>query len=417
MIELKTKTTLSQTEQINKNLDSKIIQNNKSNFINSRNFEIVTRDADLAQKIITQLDFDRTTNYLADYAWAYHDQDTKEEQQDDGSTKTVPITPHWHIGMHFTHSRRLSDVAAHYGVKTEFVQKIRKLSAYLSYLTHSNAIGKHVYPISVVHTTLENWEEMAQSAVADKYINLARIQKNSYLNRIRTGEINLYDLKNAKFTDENQESRVMCALYQIAKKDCEDAFATWQFQNQSGKREVDRNVIFLCGKPGLGKSHYPITFCEQNGLNPDRDMCWSSNNDFVQNYIGQKVLLLDDYRPEILPFNTWLNVLDNSLNNYVKSRYHDRMITADFILITTTVPFNDWIDFFRKRYPKEDMYQFSRRVNYLYEFSVKNIDVKVNNGKNINKTKRIWDKYKTIKNPSYKYIKDNSKLKNPNFVI
>ncbi|MEJ7485361.1 hypothetical protein WL639_11890, partial [Staphylococcus hominis] len=61
----------------------------------------------------------------------------------------------------------------------------------------------------------------------------------------------------------------------------------------------------------------------------------SANNDLFQDYKGQEVVIIDDLRPEDIALTDLLRLMDPNYTGSAKSRYNNKRITADLIIITT----------------------------------------------------------------------------------
>jgi adenosyl cobinamide kinase/adenosyl cobinamide phosphate guanylyltransferase len=98
-------------------------------------------------------------------------------------------------------------------------------------------------------------------------------------------------------------------------------------------------VWFVTGESQSGKTTWAKEYCKQH--NKDFYVS-SSDNDPLQDYKGQKVLILDDARDSTFSFNNLLKLLDNHTSSSVKSRYNNKVFNGDTIIITSVIPINKW---------------------------------------------------------------------------
>ena len=102
----------------------------------------------------------------------------------------------------------------------------------------------------------------------------------------------------------------------------------------------------------------------------------SSSNDPFQDYLGQKVIILDDLRDDVFSFADLLKILDNNTASSMKSRFSNKVFNGDMIIITTEVPLCLWFKDMQY-YPRgqESLYQLYRRISSYVKVSKTEIQV------------------------------------------
>ena len=124
-------------------------------------------------------------------------------------------------------------------------------------------------------------------------------------------------------------------------------------------------IIFIHGDSGSGKSTYAELYakmlCEKKGY---RDFARSSaSNDIMQDYMGEDIFILDDYRDvdemtgKAESLSDTLKMLDPHYASSSKSRYTNKTFMGKLIIITSTKDPLLWFEG-----TKEQRWQFFRRI-------------------------------------------------------
>ena len=137
-----------------------------------------------------------------------------------------------------------------------------------------------------------------------------------------------------------------CKIYQAKRKD----------EIMNSKDSIQ--VIFLEGGTGTGKTTFSRRYSEEHNLS----LCVSSsNNDPLQDYQGEDVLLIDDGRDNTFSYSDLLKILDNHTRTSIKSRYSNKFFTGNTIILTSYVPLHEWYSQKSER-DDDDLQQLIRRV-------------------------------------------------------
>lgn len=122
-----------------------------------------------------------------------------------------------------------------------------------------------------------------------------------------------------------------------------------------------RDVIFIQGESGVGKTTYAKAMAEKLGYK-----CYitSTGKNLFDDYRGEECIIMDDFRDNVLPFNEVLKVLDNNTPCKVSARYYNKYIIAKLIIITSSKPFNSFYKAVAEK-DAEQYVQLARRVNTL----------------------------------------------------
>ncbi len=300
-----------------------------------------------------------THRTIKEWAYIIHDKDYK--------SNGTPKEPHIHLYLNFGQSNaNFKTVAKWFKDEEQYVSKVKgRKSDILLYLTHQNAPDKYQYSIEDIKSNID-----IEQAIDDD-------QKNHSL--IENIKQTVTDFMQEKTTYAQAQKRL-----QDIKKLCDDEKVTakwlsafdmvqkiWKQQcimSTKGKR--DMQIIFIYGDSGSGKSTYAELYakmlCEKKGY---RDFARSSaSNDILQDYMGEDILILDDYRDvdemtgKSENLSDTLKMLDPHYASSSKSRYTNKTFRGKLVIITSTKDPLRWFEG-----TKEQRWQFFRRISMLIE--------------------------------------------------
>lgn len=287
------------------------------------------------------------TGHLKRYCYIYHDKDVLE----DGTLKK----PHWHLFLQFDIQYNTANVAQWFEIQENYVNKIwcgRYETASL-YCIHKHDLGKYQYNIEDVVANFDY-----AKLVEDDDRKIAKKNKKARLQEIIT------NIENGTIREYNYHCYISCNEYIDYKAEIDKAFQYRRDKKQ--KEERNQKVIFITGVSGSGKTTFAKDFAISKNLS---FYVSSGSNDVLDGYQGQDVLILDDLRPSVMGLSDLLKMLDNNTNSTVKSRYHNKLLECQFIIITSILELET---FFHNVFSEEveSIIQFKRRCSYYFKFDI-----------------------------------------------
>ncbi len=305
--------------------------------MNLRHMEIVTDQDKL------KVDIQATCmKYKTIKQWAYilHDKDD--------------TRPHYHIYLNFNPSSADTKmVASWFEVPENFIEKVkRRKTDMLLYLTHGNESqkNKHQYSPSEIVANFDVQGEIEQSKIIGDFKHYSYAEMLQYANTLPIVE----------------KTKALNQLKKLWELEC-------LCNNLATDREIQ--VMFVTGKAGSGKTYYAKKLLKSMEF----DFCVSSSsNDPLQDYLGQKALILDDLRDEAFKFEDFLKLIDNNTQSSISSRFRNKVFLGELIVITSSVPLVYWYkrtDVNGKRIPFDSLQQLYRRINCYVTVDDQNVTV------------------------------------------
>lgn len=256
---------------------------------------------------------------------------------------------HYHIYLNFGGSSiDTKDVAKWFYFGENFVSRVKGRSADMyKYLTHSNDSQKfkHQYDWSEVIANFNVQEESVKNDIIGHFDKFSYAQQIKYVSTLPP----------------DSRASVVCKLDKL-----------WKLRCKELSLQPDRNmkVIFVCGKSGTGKSFYSKKLLDSLGL----DYCISSSsNDVFQDYMGQKAMIFDDLRDTTFKFYDFLKMLDNNTKSSCYSRFANKPIDCEYLVINTSIPLRFWYKELRYAGENESLIQLYRRISSYVEVKEKEV--------------------------------------------
>ena len=301
-------------------------------------------------EIMQQCNFGFTLDYvkqlctewtvIKDYAYILHDKDTKE----DGTPKE------WHIHLML----RFNDTVPTKAILSKLegvceVQQLQKMHSWnsaIAYLTHANDLTKHQYDENEVISNFE-WQVDRDKALASK----GRL--DTIIKGIDEGVIR----------EHNYTDHISMTEYTKYKRQIDNAFKYRLDKLEGANRMME--CVYITGASGTGKTTFAKHICEQREFSY---FVSSGSNDPFDNYKGQNAIILDDMRPDTTNLSDLLKLLDNNTASSVKSRYRNKVLECDLIIITSTLTMEQFFNGLNN-IDKESITQLKRRCAMVLKFT------------------------------------------------
>lgn len=270
---------------------------------------------------------------ISEYSYIIHDKDvyTKEDEQRNPQHTTGVLKPkHIHLLLKFSSPQKSYYIGKWFGLSENFVSKIKgKWEDAVLYQIHYNARDKYQYTVDDVTTNID----------IAKLIDNKNNEHDLFfiLNRIANGEIREYN--------KTQEIDPLMLITQ--NNLIERAFKVRQEHLLSTMEERNMQCIYITGESQTGKTTLAKRIAKEKDLSY---FVTSSSNDILDGYAQQPVIIVDDIRPSVMGFSDLLKMLDNHTMSTVKSRYKNKLVNCELIILTSILD----IDSFYKNVFKED---------------------------------------------------------------
>lgn len=266
---------------------------------------------------------ERKSHIVESYAYVIHDKDTystnDEKQNPEHKAGTLKV-PHVHILLRFSMPQKINSVASWFGLAPQFVAKlVGGWKPAVNYLTHANAPAKYQYDVDDVVANFD-----VQAAMVDKYQALEDVLK-----KIWSGEIREY----------NKTTQISYLMLIENAREIETAFKFRADYLQATQQERKTEVVYITGPAGCGKSTLARKIANEQGL---AYFVSSGSNDIMDGYMQQPCFIVDDVRPSSMGLSDFLKLLDNHNASLVKSRYKNKYLNCELIIITTVLPIEEF---------------------------------------------------------------------------
>lgn len=336
-------------------------------------------------------------NCILDYAYIIHDNDnyTAHDEKKNPDHKCGELKPaHIHLLLRFKKSQpqKLECVANWFGIKPNFISKINgSWEDACLYQIHKNAPDKHQYSADEVVSNFD-YEKLLHDE--ENKFNLQDI-----LRRILDGDIREYN----KTLEIDHIMLVSQARY------INEAFKVRSEHLQATIKERNTECVFITGGSGVGKSTLAKNIAKEKGLDY---FISSGSNDIMDGYSQEPCLIVDDMRPAVLGLSDLLKMLDNHTASSVKSRYKNKYLNCELIIVTTVLDINTFYqNVFAER--DEPITQLKRRCGTYIQMDAGTIYISIWDSKRMKYTapiaykNNVLDQYVSQENKTGKDVRNH----------
>lgn len=362
---------------------------------NLKRCEIVSNLKDKDGNILFDLDNMRlileTKKCIKHYSYIIHDKDcytSQDEAKNPEHKAGEPKTPHVHLLLRFHDNQPQNScyICKWFGLSENFVNRIcGKWEDAVAYQTHRNAPEKYQYsPEEEVHCNFD------YIAVCEQRDNDKNPLKEA-IEKILSGEIREY---NKTIEIDN------LLLVQYARQ-INEAFKVRSEYLLATAQDRQTECIFICGCSGSGKTTLAKKIAKTKGL---AYFMSSGSNDVLDGYAQQPCIILDDIRPSVMGLSDLLKMLDNFNVSSVKSRYKNKYVNCNLIIITTVLNIDTFYEnVFSEQ--KEPITQLKRRCGTYIRMDRETINISVWD----NKTMRYSSEVEYKNNLLQEYVPEERK--------
>lgn len=249
---------------------------------------------------------------------------------------------HYHLGVFLPSNRTLDDIVKWFSdidfVKSNSIQKIKShTNTYLCYLQHKTkdaiAAGKSA-PLDYAcsdgldfDTAIANYNEA--------------ISVDGIIENILSGSLRECDIYNSDdITD-------FIAKRKGAKSMIDNALKIYYNKKiLKGVKDMNeglsRKQAWIYGAPGSGKTILAEHMLLNNGYTTSDIYITASGKNPFDNYMGQRAIIIDDIDSDTMTAKTALKLMDMFTSSAIAARYSNKVIVADFIIVTSTISPIKW---------------------------------------------------------------------------
>ena len=284
------------------------------------------------------------------YAAIIHDKDLG--QNDEMSA------PHVHVQFYSNNKLAMKNLMemTKEKLKRQFSYMENKVQAF-KYLIHdtTNAQSKYQYSVHDVRSNFD-YEEFIRKHQSDSK------SVDSIITGIINGSITYTDL---------MEDDDLSLAYAKNRSKFDNALSIAIERKAKAQDNRSLSVVWIHSKySGIGKTKLAHMISNNYIKASDKNLSIyqsSANNDLFQDYRGQEIVIIDDLKPNDISMTDLLRLLDPHYVGSAKSRYNNKRITANLIIITAIL---SPVDFFTRMtvdFEQEPIEQLIRRLAYVCE--------------------------------------------------
>lgn len=217
---------------------------------------------------------------------------------------------------------------------------------------------------TICDTKLEKQiEDKTEEDEEERFLKKARKLKTKELALINWDEKNLNEVK---FDYVRSDPRVFTpSMYQ----QCEDRWFTYLETLEYSLENYFKKVIYIWAPVGgEGKTKYAKELALKSYNKFEVKLLPASTDNCMDQYSGEKCIILDDLRGSQFRYSTLLNMLDPYNSNSAAARYHNKAFTRCEQIIITSV--KSPLELYANENIQESIYQLIRRFNEMYKIEI-----------------------------------------------
>lgn len=294
--------------------------------------------------------------------------------------------PHIHVLFRAKEAQDVETVANAVGVAPEYIEYAKRGSEsynnMLAYLIHAKDKQKHQYSPNEVLTLVgvdykthfanlsTKWKIGALKKTANQKIhNLSDNQLESVIDKILTQEISRDEILTVP-EYKKAYARKKQLFERIFEVVAENKYKN--FQKNITNKKIEKLSIYIYGETGTGKTKFAKELAERirNFIYVYTGETWdsvslASKNPF-DDYNGEEIIILDDFRENTLEFKECLKVFGPNEVAPAAARYTNKKIYFHVAIITTTK--KPEMLFKKAREEElENINQFKRRMGFMID--------------------------------------------------
>ena len=239
--------------------------------------------------------------------------------------------PHIHVMLSFANARSVNSIAKLLCDDPQYIEVWQgNANNGYSYLIHATADAADDYqydPAKVIASFdyIAEIQSIQQQVSASKY----RSNVNTLLDLLLEGLITINEaeqrLSGSQYAQNHRKFEVVEA------KRLQNEYTKWRKEMIAQGKPIE--VVWLYGETETGKTRLSFVLAEQKG----QPYCLSgSSRDIFQTYDGEHTFILDELRPNTIPYHDLLRITDPFGKNVMApSRFRDKAVACDLIIITS----------------------------------------------------------------------------------
>ena len=254
---------------------------------------------------------------LDEWAYILHNKDVNEKQEH--------VRDHLHLILKYSNPQSIDHVAKIFNDQTQYIEiwngRINNAYSYLIHATN-NAKNKYQYSPKEVIASFDFEKKLKeiQTHISSKKVNIEKVLNDYAIGILSYSEL----VKKIGILNVAKNQRLINTIEEIKNEEQQKSWLE-EFKN---KKMV---TLWLWGGAGVGKTTYA-----KHLLKNKKYVVLGSSNDYFQDYHGEHYIIINDLRPEDLKYADLLRILDPyEHNKSAPSRYHDKKLRAEMIIITT----------------------------------------------------------------------------------